>query len=324
MPSQFRFFPEQASTFASRIDLLYAVLVAMTVVMSVAIFAMILFFMIRFRRGSKVIRGPQIKSNLKLELVWSIIPLVVMMGLFAWGADIYFDRSYPPAAALDVYVVGKQWMWKLQHPQGKREINELHVPRGYPIRLTMISQDVIHSFYVPAFRMKQDVLPGRYTTTWFEATKTGEFHLFCAEYCGTDHSRMKGRVIVMEPAEYQAWLQDSTTSFASRGEQVFNEFRCGSCHSPEAGNRAPLLTGAFGRPVALVGGQTVTFDENYARESILHPQAKIVAGFGETAMPTFEGQLDEEQILALIDYLKTLSGQGSTPAAAPTAGSPAP
>ncbi|MGD9646556.1 MAG: cytochrome c oxidase subunit II [Pirellulales bacterium] len=316
MPSQFRFFPEQGSTLASRVDLLYIVLLAISAVMTVLIFTLILVFMIRYRRGSRVLRGRQVHSNVRLELIWSVIPLVIMLGIFAWGADIYFERSYPPAAALDVYVVGKQWMWKLQHPQGKREINELHVPRGYPVRLTMISQDVIHSFYVPAFRMKQDVLPGRYTTTWFEASQTGEYHLFCAEYCGTDHSRMKGRVIVMEPADYQAWLQDSTTTFASRGEQVFNDFRCGSCHSPEAGNRAPLLTGAFGRPVALADGQTVTFDANYARESILHPKAKVVAGY-EPIMPTFEGQLDEEQLLALLEYLKSLSGQGRSPAEPP-------
>jgi len=231
------------------------------------------------------------------------------MGIFGWGAWLYFSEYRPPAGALEVRVVAKQWMWKLQHPGGKREINELHVPVGQPVQLAMISEDVIHSFYVPAFRIKRDVLPGSYSECWFQATRTGEFHLFCAEYCGTNHSRMTGRVVVMEPAEYETWLSGGTSNEppALAGKRLFEELRCVTCHMPGQGTmRGPPLDNVFGHDVKLKGGETVTADENYLRESILRPRAKIVEGF-QPIMPSFDGQVDEEQLLHLIAYIKSLS-----------------
>ncbi|RPJ81862.1 MAG: cytochrome c oxidase subunit II, partial [Acidobacteria bacterium] len=225
----------------------------------------------------------------------------------AW---VYFAIASVPAEALDVYVVGKQWMWKFQHPGGQREINELHVPVNRPVRLTMTSEDVIHDLYVPAFRIKADVIPGRYATAWFEATKAGTYHLFCAEYCGTQHSGMKGRVVVMEPQEYQAWLGGATGSgsMAAAGEKLFQDLACHTCHQESGQGRGPVLQGLFGRPVALQNGQVVTADEAYIRESILNPASKVVAGF-MPIMPTFQGLVTEEQVLQLIEYVKSLQVQ---------------
>jgi cytochrome c oxidase subunit 2 len=207
---------------------------------------------------------------------------------------------------MEVRVVGKQWMWKFQHASGRREINTLHVPLGQPVKLTMISEDVIHSMYVPAFRMKRDVLPGSYATCWFEATKTGEFHLFCAEYCGTNHSRMTGKVVVMEPAAFEAWLGGGANEAPQvAGKRLFEELRCATCHQPASGEgRCPSLAGLIGREVKLTSGATITADDNYLRESILRPAAKVVAGF-QPIMPSFEGQVDEEQLIQLIAYIKS-------------------
>ena len=244
-----------------------------------------------------------------LEATWIGIPFVLMMATFVWGGSIYFRLFDPPDGTMDVHVVGKQWMWKFQHPDGRREINELHVPLGQPVRLTMISQDVIHSMYVPAFRVKHDVLPGRETQLWFEATKVGAFHLFCAEYCGTQHSLMKGRVIVMEPSDYQAWLSGTTPGQTpvEAGARLFEEFRCVTCHRSVGGlpARCPPLEGLSGSMVALADGHTVKADDAYLRESILKPSAKIVKGF-QAMMPSFEGQIGEEGINDLIAYLKSL------------------
>ena len=242
-----------------------------------------------------------------LEILWSVIPFGLTMVMFTWGASIYFNESRPPDNALDIYVVGKQWMWKLEHLGGQREINELHIPVGRAVRLTMTSEDAIHSFFVPAFRTKQDAVPGRYTTTWFTPTKAGKYHLFCAEYCGTNHSRMGGWVYVMAPRDYEAWLSGGTSggSLAENGQKLFDELACGNCHKPDGSGRCPSLTGLFGKTVQLAGGGTVKADEGYIRESILQPQAKIVAGYGPI-MPTFQGLVTEEGVMQLIEYIKSL------------------
>jgi cytochrome c oxidase subunit 2 len=256
-----------------------------------------------------------------------VIPLALVMVAFFWGASVYFTIARPPDGALEIFVVGRQWMWKFQHPDGQREINELHVPVGKPVKLTMASEDVIHSFFVPAFRVKHDAVPGIYTTVWFEATKPGSYHLFCAEYCGTQHSGMVGRVVAMEPKQYQAWLsgelpgRPSITppklpagvpegSLAAGGQQLFSDLGCMTCHQMDRQGIGPVLVGLFGKPVRLQTGQTVTADENYLRESILDPQAKIVAGF-QPLMPPFQGKVNEEEVIQLIAYIKSLRGRGT-------------
>lgn len=312
MSEEFRLFPVQASDLAPEVDAIYIFLLVLTTVISVGIFTTIIYFAIKYRRSSTADRRLRGGSYLPLELTWSIAPLIVSMIIFYWGLRVFLHQAIPPDKAINIYVVGKQWMWKLQHGEGSREINDLHVPVGYPVKLTMISQDVIHSFYVPAFRIKQDVLPGRYVTTWFKATKPGEYHLFCAEYCGTEHSLMRGRVIAMDPADYQNWLQGSAQTQASRGRELFLRYRCIGCHGEQTQVRAPRLEGEWGRTVPLADGTTVNFDENYARESILRPKAKVVAGY-EPLMPTFEGQINEEDMVDLIQYIKSLGATARTP-----------
>ena len=307
------FFPEQASTMAKRVDALYTFLIAVSGFFAVLIAGLVVIFAIRYRRRSEGERPAPIHGSLQLELLWTVIPFGLAMIMFFWGASVYVSMARPPDNALAVFVVGKQWMWKLQHLEGRREINELHVPVGRAVRLTMTSEDVIHSFYVPAFRIKQDVIPGRYTTVWFEATKPGTYHLFCTEYCGTEHSGMIGHIVVMEPAEYQAWLSGGAPagSMASKGAALFEQLGCITCHRGDSGARGPQLAGLFGTPVRLQNGETVVADESYLRESILNPQAKIVAGF-QPIMPTFKGLVSEEGIMQLIAYIKeqgTVSGE---------------
>jgi len=275
--------------------------------MSAAIFTMILIFAMRYRRRAGV-QAEQIEGSTALEITWSVVPLGIFMVIFAWGAVIYFQERTPPRGANEVYVVAKQWMWKLEHEEGQREINELHVPVGRDVKLIMTSQDVIHSFYIPAFRIKQDVLPGRYTTAWFRATKPGVYHLFCAEYCGTQHSGMIGQIVVMEPAQYQAWLSGGTPSgsLAQNGETIFQQLGCPTCHRSDVQGRGPNLQGVFGKPVLLEDGRTLVADENYVRESILSPSAKVVKGF-KPIMPVFQGLVSEEQLTALVAYIKSLS-----------------
>src|SRR2546428_8141652 len=303
--------PTRASTGAGNVDALYIFLVALSAFMSAAIFTMILVFAARYRRRPGV-EAEQIEGSNALELTWSVVPLAIFMVIFVWGAVIYFQERTPPRGATEVYVVAKQWMWKLQHEEGHREINELHVPVGRDVKMIMTSQDVIHSFYVPAFRIKQDVLPGRYTTFWFHATKPGTYHLFCAEYCGTQHSGMIGQVVVLEPAQYEAWLSGggAAGSLASTGQSLFQQLGCSTCHRSDTQGRGPNLVGVFGKPVLLEDGRTVTADENYVRESILEPAAKIVRGF-KPVMPTFQGQLSDEQLNALVEYVKSLAGPQS-------------
>ena len=307
-------FPTQASTFAPRVDATLALLMILSAFFGLLIVVAILYFSVKYRKNSKADRTePAHVSSLPFEIAWTAIPFALTIVLFVIGARGYFDTSRAPANAMDIYVIGKQWMWKLQHQNGKREINELHIPRGIPIRLVMTSQDVIHSFYVPEFRTKQDVLPGRYTSEWFQATKSGEYHLFCAEYCGTIHSGMIGKVIVMEPADFQKWLGGVAAqggSMASRGEALFSKLGCATCHRSDSMARAPNLAGLFGSTVHLKGGGTTPANETYIRESILDPNAKLVDGY-DAIMPTFKTQVTEDDINDLVAYIKTLKPAGA-------------
>jgi cytochrome c oxidase subunit 2 len=317
------FAPEQASTFAPHVDALYAYLIALTAFFTLGITAAIIFFAVKYRRRQAAELPRPVHGSMVLELTWTVIPLLISMTIFVWGASIFFKAYRAPQQAMEVYVVGKQWMWKFQHQTGQREINELHVPVGARVKLTMTTEDVIHSFYVPAFRIKQDVVPGRYLQTWFEATKAGKYYLFCTEYCGTNHSGMGGYVYVMEPAAYQQWLAGGTgsESAASQGQKLFQQRGCASCHQVEAGGqqgRGPTLYGIFGKQQQVEGGTTVTVDEAYIRESILNPQARIAAGF-QNIMPTFQGQLSEEQILQLVAYVRSLGAAQEGAAAAGSA-----
>jgi cytochrome c oxidase subunit 2 len=319
--------PEQASSMAGEVDALYIALLGITAFFSLLIGVLVLGFAIRYRRGRNR-KATQIEGNLALELLWSGIPFVIAMGIFLWSAKIYLALARPPDDALEIFVVGKQWMWKLQHMEGRREINELHVPVGQPVKLTMTSEDVIHSFYVPAFRVKQDVLPGRYTTLWFEATKPGSYHLFCAEYCGTEHSRMIGRVIAMEPHEYQEWLTAKTAvavsttagdvggaSMADLGKAVFERTGCAACHAVTEEEAAakmigPPLIGLAGAKVKLQTGTEVVVDEAYLRRSIVEPMGEIVDGY-QPVMPAYAGRMNEEEILQIIAYIESLGPEGS-------------
>ncbi len=330
MEAKLPLFPEQGSTLAAPVDLLYFFLIAVSLFFGLLSATLLVVFAVRFRRRPGDGVPPSIHGSTPLELVWSIIPFSLAMVIFVWGAVLFFQMARPPDDAHEVFVVGKQWMWKLQHLEGRREINELHVPIGQAVKLTMTSEDVIHSFYVPAFRMKADVVPGRYTTTWFQAIRVGEYHLFCAEYCGTEHSGMIGRIVVMEPADYQAWLSQSgepliapaaggamapgaarpaSVSPAAAGEALFRQKACMTCHQAQGGALGPSLIGIYGKRVQLQDGSEVVVDDNYLRESILNPTAKLVAGF-QPLMPTFQGQLDEEQVMQLIQYIKSLKPAG--------------
>jgi cytochrome c oxidase subunit 2 len=310
----FPLFPERASSVAGGVDDFFILLVIVAVFFSVVVGVAIFYLSFRYRRrpGNEV--GQLVPGSELLEITWMVIPFLIAMVLFAWGAKLYVTMRQSPSDALDIYVVGKQWMWKIQHADGRREFNELHVPVNRDVELTMISEDVIHDFYVPAFRVKMDVLPGRYTTLWFRATKTGRYHLFCSQYCGTNHSQMGGWVDVMEPSEYQAWLSggSNTESPEQTGQRLFTALACISCHGDPsergAGPRAPSLRGVYGSKVKLNDGQSVTADDGYLRESVLDPGAKIVAGY-DNIMPTFQGVVSEDQLLQLLAYIKSIGSQ---------------
>ena len=309
----FPLLPEQASTFAAEVDAFYFALVAITAFFSLAIYAMIWYFSVKYRRGKKADRSNAPTHNNLLEAVWIVIPLIIALGIFGWSAKIFFDIKVPPKDTMKVNAIAKQWMWKFVNADGKYEVNELHVPVGRPIEVQMISQDVIHDLFFPSFRTKQDVLPGRYSTIWFEATETGTYNFFCAEYCGLDHSKMIGKIYVMEQQDYEMWLADvggnatagANASPAALGEQVFTATGCNTCHKNETGALGPSLTGIYGSEVKLASGETVTVDDTYIRESVFTPTAKVVAGYNPV-MPTYQGQLSEEQVLNLIAYIKSL------------------
>lgn len=321
MGKAFQLIPDSASTFAQAIDANYYYVWAITAFFTVAIVAVATYFAIRYRRRSPNEVGHPIHGSLLLEITWSVIPLLIALSVFVFGTAAFFSAYTPPAGAMEMYVVGKQWMWKIQHPEGNREINELHVPVGKPIKLTMTTEDVLHSFYIPAFRIKKDVVPGLYTSLWFEATKVGQYHLFCAEYCGNQHSGMIGTVHVMEPADYEAWLSGTTRgeTMEAAGQRNFEKLGCSTCHLMDNSGRGPSLKNVFGHPVNLQNGTTVVADEAYVRESILQPQAKIVRTYTNVQMPTFTGQVSEDGILQLISYVKSLS---EAPAPAATAAAP--
>lgn len=314
MWSSFPLFPEQASTIAGRVDALYYYLLSVSGFFTLLIFSLIFYFAIKYRRRSEGERPRAILANIPLEVTWIVVPFILVMVMFGWGASLYFSAFSPPADALEIFVVGKQWMWKVQHPEGRREIDELHVPLGYPVKLTITSQDVIHSFYIPAFRIKMDAVPGRYTSTWFEASRTGTFYLFCAEYCGTAHAGMGGRVVVMKPAEYEQWLRTGNPeeSLAASGGRLFQQLGCSGCHSANSTVRAPLLDGVYGRPVPLQSGRVVLADEGYVRDSILLPQKDVVAGYAPV-MPPYQGRISEEELLQIIAYIRSLGEKGPEP-----------
>jgi cytochrome c oxidase subunit II len=304
------FVTSSASQIGRSVDAIFWALTAICGFMVLLLGVLILYFCIRYREGSQADRTLFGISQTPIEIAWVAIPLLIFLGLFVWAGVVFFHMSRPPDGALEIHVVGKQWMWKIQHPDGRREINELHLPVGRPVVLLMISQDVIHSFYVPAFRTKQDVLPGRYSRSWFVPTKTGVYHLFCAEYCGTEHSRMVGKVHVLEPAEYASWLarEAEPKSVVASGERLFLSRGCAGCHVTGGPIRSPLLEGIFRKPVALANGTTIIADERYLRDSILVPNQDVVAGY-DPVMPTFQGQLSEEEVLQLVAYLKSLTIQ---------------
>jgi len=299
--------PERASSYAGEVDALFYFIVAVTVFFTVAVSIAVVYFAVKYRRRSDADRPQEIHGSLALELTWTLIPLGIVVVMFVWGAKVFFHMNRPPDDAMTVSVVGKRWMWKLQHPTGQREINELHVPVGRSVKLVITSEDAIHSFFVPAFRIKKDAVPGRYNVAWFRATKTGTYHLFCAEYCGTEHSKMTGRVVVMEPEAYQTWLAGGPPpeSPVVAGEKLFTELNCATCHRPDSAGRGPVLQGLFGRPVKLASGDTVVADEAYVRESVVYPAAKVVAGY-QPVMPTYQGQVSEEQLIALVAYIESL------------------
>src|SRR5436190_7982920 len=316
--------PESASTMSWKVDAVYFYLSGVTLFFTLLISAILIFFVIRYRRRTPYEIPRPIACSHKLETLWTVIPFVIAMTIFGWSAKVYFEQYSPPENAIEVYVVGKQWMWKIQHSTGQREINELHVPVGKKVKLIMTTEDVIHDFFVPAFRMKTDVVPGKYTTQWFEATKTGTYHLFCAEYCGMNHSGMIGSVVVMESREFDNWLSGnvSNTSPVAAGQQLYQTLGCVSCHGASGeGGRGPSLIGLFGKQTQLAGGQTVRADESYIRESILNPQSKLVDGFGPI-MPIFQGQVTEDQLVQLLAYIKALGGSQNQAPPAP-ASSPA-
>jgi cytochrome c oxidase subunit II len=307
---KFPLFPDQASTTATQVDQLYFFLTAVSVVILAIVFLPMIFFLFKYRRGNEADRRPLRVSTTKIEITWTVIPFVLAMGMFAWGAHVYFDMEVPPAGTLEINVVGKQWMWKVQHQEGNREINELHIPIGHTVKLTLASEDVIHSFFIPAFRVKQDVVPGRFVTEWFRPTRLGRYHLFCAEYCGTDHSRMIGTIHIMPEAEYQDWLTQGSVrdTLAQSGERLFRTLGCSGCHEGSGVVRAPRLEGLYGKLVPLQNGQVVRADDRYIRDSILLPAAEVAAGY-EPLMPTFQGHIGEEELFQLIAYVKSLANR---------------
>lgn len=303
-------FPPVSSKLAPQVDALFLFMLGGSIVFSLLIVVAILVFIVKYRRrgDDEVGTDADEKSARLLELTWTLIPLVLLVFTFGWGVKIFFFASRPPANAAEFYVVGKQWMWKIEHPEGRREINELHVPVGLPVKLTMTSEDVIHNFAIPAFRLKMDVLPGRYTTTWFQATAQGTYHIFCDQYCGVDHAKMRGTVFVLSREEYAAWLAGKGgigAGTVATGEELFAAKACNTCHRPDSSARAPILNGIFGKPVTLVDGSKVWADETYVRESIVAPGAKVVKGY-QPIMPTFKDQLSEEELIQLVKYVKGL------------------
>ena len=329
-------FPREASTIAPYTDALYFFLLLITVIGIVLVGALVFGFSLRYRREKHPV-AIQVEGSTLLEATWTIIPLALFLIVFVWGALLYFRIYTPPTNSMNVYVVGKQWMWKAEHPGGQHEINALHVPTGRPVQLTMISQDVFHSFSIPEFRVKREVIPGRYSTVWFEATTPGVYHLFCTQYCGTLHSGMVGEITALTPDDYERWIQQSTSgmSLAQNGERLFSSLGCNACHNGTAAARGPSLAGVYGSRLQLANGSEVLVNEAYLRDSILNPSQHVTAGYAQI-MPTYQGQVSEEGLIDLVEYIKSLQtnyrpqqtlttaaqSSGGAPAAAPGAMKP--
>ena len=320
MFEEFKWLPEQASTVAPEVDMLTLFIVAVTVLITVLVGVLTIGFAVAFRRKSESYIPAPWFGSVPLEVGWTLIPVIICLVMFTWGVKVYSNIVIPPADAMELYAVGRQWMWKIQHPEGQREINALHVPIGRPVKVTLTSEDVIHCFSIPAFRIKQDVVPGRYSSLWFQATKPGTYQLFCSEYCGTEHSRMIGKVIVMEEADYQKWLSEGAESGqALQGRKLYTKLQCVTCHTGNAEAKAPNLEGIYRKhiPISHIDGvktkegTKVFADDSYIRESILYPNAKVAAGW-ESIMPTYQGLVTEEELLQVIAYIKSLN-QGQTP-----------
>lgn len=304
------FWPAQASSYAGQLDFLFIGLIVITGLTAGLVFFLLILFAARYRAGSETQRSTPTKKTWRWEVGWTSASLLIFVGLAFWGANLYLTLYQPPSDALQIFVVGKQWMWKAEHPGGQREINALHVPAGRDVRLVMASQDVIHSFFIPALRVKQDVVPGRYESLWFRADRPGRYHLFCAEYCGTDHSRMTGWVTVMEPRAYAGWLraQGGAHTLADQGANLFRSYGCSGCHEPGGTVRAPPLEGLYGSPVPLSDGRILRADEAYIRDSILLPKQDVAAGY-DPVMPSFAGQVSEEDLAKLVAYVQSLGSE---------------
>ena len=300
-------FPEQASSLAADVDSLYYFITAVSAFFAIVVTVFVIYFAAKYHTSDPLAVGARIHGSIPLELAWSIIPFLITIVIFGWSAHVFFDLQRPPDQTLEIYATGKRWMWKFQHLDGQNEINELHVPAGRPIKVTFTSEDVLHSLFFPAFRTKADAIPGRYSSVWFTPTVIGEHHIFCAEYCGTNHSGMVGKVVVMEPTAYEAWLTGTVqgSSLAQRGERLFSDLACNTCHLSDGRGRGPSLANKFGASERLASGGTVAVDEAYVRESILMPQAKLVDGY-QPLMPTFQGLVSEENVMALVEYVKSL------------------
>jgi cytochrome c oxidase subunit 2 len=299
--------PPAASAYASVVDRLVISFSALIIALAFPVFVLIFVFAIRYRRGRRADRSPSESGNLWIEISWSVIPFILTLFFFVQASILYARQAHPPASALKIDVVAKQWMWKFQHPEGQAEIDDLHVPTGEPVVLNMASQDVIHSFFVPALRLKQDVVPGRYTQMWFTADKPGVYPLECSQFCGMNHPKMRGFLHVMSPADYGRWLQTSQVqqSLADQGANTYRQAGCGGCHDAGAVTRAPALAGLAGQTVPLTDGRTVTADAQYLRDSILLPNSDVVAGYA-AIMPSYQGTLDEGQVQTLVTYLQSL------------------
>ena len=301
----------EASNFSTPIDRMFDAMLVLCGGVALGVFVVMFWFCIKYRRGSDADRSGRASEKMGLEIAWTLIPFVLFVGMFAWSIDLWTKLRTPPADAMPIYIVAKQWMWKVQHANGRREIDTLHVPLGVPVRLIMTSQDVIHSFYLPDFRVKQDVVPGRYTALWFTATRLGNYPLFCSEYCGTAHAAMIGTVKVVPLKDYRQWLQASTAlPPAQQGRQLFVQFGCSGCHDPGSGIHAPDLRGLYGTSVALADGSHATVNDRYLHDAITLPATQVVAGYAPI-MPSYQSRIDEEDILALIAYVKSLNPQPS-------------
>lgn len=313
-----------ASTVSGSIDALFWAITAVTVFFTLGVGVAIVVLVAKYRRGNKADRSRPPQYSVPIELAWTIIPLGIAMGIFVWSASLYFQQTRVPPGAMEIQVVGKQWMWKMQHPTGRWENNELHIPAGRPIVLNMTSEDVVHAFFVPAFRLKQDVYPGQFSKMWFNATKPGAYHLFCAEFCGTAHSTMVGTVYVMEPADYDRWLSDGKVNetVAAEGERLFRMHGCSGCHGQNSSVRAPLLEGIYGRmvpvqvqkpgvPLDQIQATTVPADLRYLHDAIVLPEQEIAAGY-KPIMPTYKNRLTEEEVLKLVAYIRSLAGSSPT------------